>query len=291
MTDFFQETLLQLGDFRLTFASLIFVFAVIVLTKLILWAFQRVLFHRVRQQQMDAGRKHSLLMIARYFLWTIAIVVMLQAIGIQITLLIAGSAALLVGIGFGLQQIFADIISGIFMLFEGSVKIDDVMEVNGIVGRVQAIHLRTSVLETRDGINMIIPNHKFVNENIVNWSHNANPSRFRVSVGVAYGSDERNVRNILLECAEGHADIIQGSPEYPPMVRLFEFGDNALGFELLFWSLNQFRIETTKSDLRFSILQKFRENNIVIAFPQRDIHFMGPLTVQGTLPEPNHPTK
>ena len=109
----------------------------------------------------------------RYFVWVFVISVSIVILGFDITLLVAGSAALLVGIGFGLQNIFSDLISGLFMLFERKVKVGDVMEVDNIVGKVKAINLRTSELLTRDGYNIIVPNHKFITENVVNWSHNS----------------------------------------------------------------------------------------------------------------------
>jgi small-conductance mechanosensitive channel len=177
----------------------------------------------------------------------------------------------LVGLGRGLQQIFSDIVSGVFLLLEGSVKIGDIMEVDGLIGKVTSIKLRTSEILTRDGIVIIVPNHKFITENVVNWSHNSEITRFNVKVGVAYGTDPKLVKEILAECAKENKEITT-TGIYTPLVRLINFGDSSLDFELLFWSKKVFTIENTKSDLRFQIVTKFSEKGIQIPFPQRDLH-------------------
>ena len=178
---------------------------------------------------------------------------------------------MLVGLGFGLQQIFNDFVSGLILLFEGTIKVGEVVEVEGIVGRVIRIGLRTSELETRDNIMMLIPNSMFTSEKVINWSHNLQFTRFRVKIGVAYGSDTKLVKNVLLACADEHTFITK-KPQ--PRVRFREFGDSSLNFELLFFSDNMFRIESVKSDIRFMIDQKFRANDIQIPFPQRDLHII-----------------
>jgi small-conductance mechanosensitive channel len=188
--------------------------------------------------------------------------------------MLAGSAALLVGLGLGLQQTFNDIVSGIIILIEGTIRVGDVLELEGLVGRVTEIKLRTSTVYTRDGMNVIVPNHRFINENVVNWTHNHLANRFRITVGVAYGSDEQLVHKLLKECAEAHDDVITKETDRSVLVRLIGFGDSSLDFEILFWSRNAFRIEQTKSDIRFAILKAFREAGITIPFPQHDVHLI-----------------
>jgi small-conductance mechanosensitive channel len=184
--------------------------------------------------------------------------------------LIAGSAALLVGIGLGIQQIFNDIASGLFILFERNLKVNDVVQIEeNIIGRVLSIGLRTSKLETRDNIIMIIPNSKFISDNVINWSHIEVKTRFKVEIGVAYGSDVELVKNVLLECAKQHKDITN-KPQ--PFVRFNDFGDSSLDFQLFFWTRKAFRVENIKSDLRFQIDIEFRKNDIIIPFPQTDVH-------------------
>lgn len=258
-------------DYHFDLAHLIIIIVIFVTTKLIIYFFRSLLKGLVNNDRVDARNGQSFLLLFKYFVWVIAFVLILEVIGVKITILLAGSAALLVGIGLGLQQIFSDIISGIFLLVEGSVKIDDIMEVDKIVGKVTEIKLRTSEILTREGIVIIVPNHKFITENVVNWSHNVPLTRFDISVGVAYGTDPELVKGILLQCAEEHKDV-NTSKKNPPFVRLVNFGDSSLDFRLLFWSKNGFMIENTKSELRFLIVQKFKENGVQIPFPQRDLH-------------------
>ncbi len=150
----------------------------------------------------DKGRRMSLYLLAKYFVWTVAVAVMLEIVGVHVSVLLAGSAALLVGLGLGMQQIFRDIVSGIFLLFEGTIEIGDVLEVDGKLGRVEEINLRTSKVLTRDGQTMIVPNHKFITENVLNWTHHdTNPSAFRVQVRVAHEADERQMVALLNGCS------------------------------------------------------------------------------------------
>jgi small-conductance mechanosensitive channel len=266
--------ILSIGDFTLTVASIVKVAIIGVVTWIALYLISRVISQFFRIRNLDHAQKQSLIQLIRYFLWTIAIVLMLDEIGIKITILLAGSAALLVGIGFGLQQIFQDLVSGIFILIEGTIRIDDVIEMDGLVGKILTIKLRTSRVLTRDGIIIIVPNHKFIIDNIINWSQNAIATRFKVKVGVAYGSDVELVREILVKCAYEHKDCIttKDMKDYQPFARFVDFGESSLDFELYFWSTKIFYVENTKSDLRFMINQKFKESGVVIPFPQRDIH-------------------
>jgi small-conductance mechanosensitive channel len=183
--------------------------------------------------------------------------------------LIAGSAALLVGVGLGLQQTFNDIISGIILLSERSIKIDDILEIDGDVVRIQKIGLRTSKGLNRDEISIIIPNSLITTNKVINWSHQARKTRFRINVGVAYGSDVDLVLNILEASALEHPDI---SDATQIEARFINFGNSSLDFQLLFFSESVFRIEKVKSEIRKIINRKFIENKITVPFPQMDIH-------------------
>jgi small-conductance mechanosensitive channel len=191
-------------------------------------------------------------------------------VGVQLSLLLAGSAALLVGIGLGLQQTFNDLVSGLILLFEGSINIGDIVELdNGLVGRIAEVGLRTSKVETRDAIGIIVPNSKFINNNIINWSHNRSLTRFMVQVGVAYRNNPRHVEAILLTVAQAHIEIAK-SPG--PNVRLKDFGESGVMYELLFWTYSAWRIEFIKSELRYVIFEKFQEEGIEIPFNQYDLN-------------------
>ena len=227
---------------------------------------------QIENKIIDNARGRTVYQFLKYIIWVIVIVVVLQSGGIKLTLFLGAGAALLVGIGFGLQQIFADIISGIFLLFERNVMIDDVLEVEGgIVGRVKEIGIRTSKILTRENVIYIIPNSQIISDKVINWSHAETRTRFYVNVGVAYGSDTTLVKKVLLDVAAAHHDLCK---KPIPFVRFNDFGESSLDFQLFFWTRKNFLVENIKSDLRFDIDNRFRENNITIPFPQRDLHFM-----------------
>ncbi|MEM0993681.1 MAG: mechanosensitive ion channel domain-containing protein [Bacteroidota bacterium] len=196
------------------------------------------------------------------------VLIALESIGIQLSVLWGGAAALMVGIGLGLQQTFNDVISGLILLVEGTIEVDDVVEVDGFVGKVKSIGLRTSKVETRNRISILVPNSKLVGENTINWTHNQHPIRFQVSVGVAYASDVELVTQLLLEAAHGHSSVLK-EPE--PMVQFLDFGNSSLDFILHFFSYEQMSIEIVKSDLRYRITRLFREHDVEIPFPQQDL--------------------
>ena len=270
----FDKTLISSGHIKITVYSFIEVFLIIVITWLVVWALKKFLLKSGKVSKVDHSFRYTLFTVIKYTLWVIAISMILQSIGVKITILIASSAALLVGVGMGLQQIFKDIISGIFLLFEGVIKVDDIVELAGFVGRVQEIGIRTTKILTRDNIVMIIPNSKFIEENVINWSTMDELSRFSVSVGVAYGSDVQKVEEALLSCAQEHPRI---SKTMKPKVRFEDFGDSSLNFQLYFYTEHGFRVEWIKSDLRHCIDRKFREAGIEIPFPQRDVYIKHPL--------------
>lgn len=256
----------------------LFILAIIYFgARFLIWTLQRVISRRLsRVKSIDKGKQFAILQITKYIIYVIAISIMLTRMHIG-SAIFAGSAALFVGIGFGLQQIANDLISGLIILFEGRVKVGDMVEMNDTVGRITSIGIRTSTVETRDSIEIIVPNSKFISDNVINWSSNRSAStRFQITVGVAYGSNVELVKEKLVEAAYAHEDIVS-KPE-KPYVLFNDFADNSLDFELHFWTANTWDIEIVRSDLRFTINKLFREVNITIAFPQRDVH----LTVDDT---------
>ncbi len=265
-------TIMDIKGYKFNISSFLIIVGVYILTRVLLYLIRRIIVRKGAVQDKISGRHYSLFLLLKYFIWFIAFGIMLDSVGIKLTFLIASSAALLVGLGLGLQEIFKDFVSGIILLIEQSVSIGDVMEVDGLIGKVTEMNLRTSKVQTRDGIYMIIPNHKFINEKVVNWSHNAIAIRFNIEVGVSYKSDVELVKKILEECATKHPDIIRGEASKEPFVRLIDFGNSSIDFQLLFWSENTFFIENTKSELRFLIRKKFQENDIEIPYPQRDLY-------------------
>lgn len=221
------------------------------------------------ERKANEGRYFAIAQILKYVVYTVAIFFALESTGIDLTLFKAGSAALLVGLGFGLQHTFNDFVSGIIILFEGTLHIGNIVEIQTIVGRVKHIGLRTSRIETRDGVTIIVPNSKMVMDNVVNWSHQSvDRTRFNIRMNIQFGADVQMVKNILLDCAQRHKDVVD---KPAPKVRLYDFSDSGYVFDLLFWTNNMFFVETVKSDLRFDILAEFEKSGISISYPHREI--------------------
>ena len=258
------------SEFSLQPRHLIIALLVLVFVRIVLLALERAFSTGSHFREDDRGRSQAVYKFISYLIWVVALLIILDSTGLNLTIIWGAGAALLVGVGFGLQQIIADLVSGIFLLFEGNLREGDVVELNnGVIGQVEHVGIRTSKILTRDDYIMIIPNTQFITKEVINWSHNELKTRFHIDVGVAYGSDTRLVEKVLLACADGHENILQ---DPKPFVRFNNFGDSSLDFQLFFWSTKTFRIENLKSELRFLIDQKFRENKIQIPFPQRDIH-------------------
>lgn len=272
MREILNFKLLDLEDYQITVFTIGLVLTILMVTYVTLKIVKRSLVKPRKGLPNDGGRRHSIYLIIRYLVWVVSIILCMQTLGIQLNLLLAGSAALLVGLGLGIQQIFNDIVSGMFLLFEGSVQVDDILEVDGLVCKVREINLRTSKVETRDDIMVIIPNHVFINEKVINWSHQHEITRFKIEIGVSYKSDPAKVRDILLEIMKAKKGVIK-TKEKGPAVRFNGFGDSSLNFEMLFYSPDTFRIENIMSDMRFDVFRRFKEEGVEIPFPQRDVHF------------------
>ena len=242
---------------------------ILLLARLGVWLVtQLVLYGYYRRNEINVGTQFAINQLLKYFVYVIAIIWAMENLGIQMTVIWGGLAALLVGIGLGLQQTFNDFFSGIILLFERSVEVGDVLEVDSMVGTVKKIGMRASLVETRQNMMVVVPNSKLVTQNVVNWSHSDDKVRFIVNVGVAYDTDAQKVKDILIKVAEDNPYVI----DYPPpFVRFIDFADSSLNFELHFWSRNFIIIEDVKSDLRFSINQAFKEEHIQIPYPQRDV--------------------
>jgi len=262
--------LISIGEYNIKFYTLVTLLLIYLATKVILWTIKKAIFRKYRFKRIDNGNTYALFQIIKYIIWVIAIGFILDTIGLKVTVLVAGSAALLVGVGLGLQQTFNDVISGIILLSERSIKIDDVLEIDGDVVIIQDIGLRTSRGLNRDDISIIIPNSLITTHKVINWSHQSKKTRFRIDVGVAYGSDVDLVIKVLEESALEHPDI---EDKESIEARLVDFGNSSLDFQVLFFSSNIFRINKVKAEIRRIINQKFAENKITIPFPQMDLHF------------------
>ncbi len=267
----FGYELIHTDKYSLSVYHLLITIIILISVWIFLRVIRRILMRQEQRERINIGTSRAVFLMINYLLWTLAIILSLDTIGIKITILLASSAALLVGLGLGLQQIFQDFISGITLIIEGTLKVGDIVQTqSGEVGRVKEINMRTSKLETRDNIILIVPNSKLINDVVINWSHLEKKTRFKVEVGVAYGSDVLLVKEILLNCATKHKSIVNNPA---PLVRFTDFSDSSLNFQLLFYTNETFRVDDVKSDLRFMIDAAFREKDVRIPFPQRDVHF------------------
>jgi len=219
--------------------------------------------------KLDNGQRFTVKKLIKYGAYVIAFIIAANSAGVNLNALLVGSAALLVGVGLGMQHLFDDFISGFVLLFEGTFQVGDVIEFDGLVARVVHIDIRTSKIVTRDGNMIIVPNRKLTSENLMNWSHGSLLSRFHIAVGVAYGSNVELVKKLLYQAALEHPDV---SREKPIIIRFEDFGESSLDFKLFFWADRSWDIEIIRSDIRFTIDKSFRENGVQVPFPQRDLH-------------------
>ena len=232
------------------------------------------LIRRLISRKLPHDDKLKFKAVFSYTTWIsylIIVLITMHAVGINVTGVFAASAALLIGIGLALQTLFQDIISGIFIILDQSVHVGDIIELEGKIGRVDEIKLRTTRAVTIDNKVLVIPNHLYLTNSLYNWTQNGETTRESVTVGVAYGSDVELVRKILLEAADSHSWVLN---DPAPLVLFTDFGDSSLNFKLIVTLNDSFQSAIPKSELRFEIDRLFRENNITIPFPQRDIHII-----------------
>jgi len=269
--NFLKFDLINVDTYSIKVYKLLILLGIFFIAKGILWFIKKILKSRHSVQSLDEGNAYAIFQIIRYILWTIAIILGLETLGVKITILLAGSAALLVGVGLGLQELFKDIISGIIILTEGTVKVNDIIESDGDIINVQSIGLRTLKGLTRDDIVIVIPNSQIITNKVINWSHQSKRTRFKINVGVAYGSNVDLVTKALTESVLEHPEIDDGDRQNIE-VRFLDFGNSSLDFQVLFFSKDVFKIEKIKGEIRRTINQKFIEFGITIPFPQMDVH-------------------
>ncbi|MDX1543235.1 MAG: mechanosensitive ion channel [Christiangramia sp.] len=256
----------------ITIGLIILVVLAFLLTSVVLRIIRSFITSKLMEE--DKMKFISVFKFIKYFVYLAVILITLSSAGVDVTILLTASAALFVGIGLALQELFQDVIGGVFIILDKSLLVGDVIEMEGRVARVFEIKLRTTRALTRDDKVMIIPNHKFISDTVYNYTQNHKTTREAVKVGVAYGSDVEKVREVLLECAREQKGILK-KPE--PFTLFEDFGDSALLFGLHFYVSDSFVDPKVKSELRFKINNKFRLNNITIPFPQRDVHMFYPV--------------
>src|SRR5438874_4389300 len=255
--------------------SLVQIFLLIALLIAVFWISSRTkrfLFNRfLVNSGLDRALQYAIAQIIANVVLVVGVLIVLENTGIHLGALAVFAGAVGVGVGFGLQNIASNFISGLVILAERPITIGDRVEVAGITGQVQQIRARSTVILTNDNITMIVPNMKFIDSPVTNWTYGDPRVRFRIPIGVAYGSDLEKVRNALVEVARENSNVL---PQPEPTVFLETFGESSINLELVVWSKEMsYRPRRFRSDLNFAIAEKLRETGIQIPGPQRDLHF------------------
>ncbi len=259
---------LPIGKINLNFFNLLLAVLILYLNLIVTRLGRYYITKKLTQRQLEPGLQGSITMITTYVMWGLSLILALSVLGISTTSMVVAFGALGVGLGFGLQAIFNNFISGIILLFERPIQVGDDVEINGTWAMVKKINVRATVVQTYDNASLIIPNSEFISSVVKNWSFKDRRLRRDIVVGVAYGSDIDLVRKTLLEIADKNPNALK----YPrPDVVFDDFGDSALIFRLRLWTDIDNMITVT-TDIRFKIDRIFREQGIEIAFPQQDIH-------------------
>lgn len=230
------------------------------------WVVERLL----SGSPVELGVRHAVGAIVRYVVVSLGLIVILQTAGINLSTLTVLFGALGIGVGFGLQSITNNFVSGIILLLERPIKVGDRIEVGDVHGDVVNISPRATTIVTNDNIAIIVPNADFISSKVVNWSYTNRDVRFNFPVGVSYNSNPEQVRAVLLEVARAHPGVLH---DPGPSVLFHEFGDSSLNFTLRVWTREFATIPgVLRSDLNFSISRAFKHHGIEIPFPQRDLH-------------------
>ncbi len=269
--DFLQLELIRFGNeskaIVITVGLILMLITALFVVKIILR-----LIRKVYTRKLDADEKLRFLgafNFIGYLVYILVFVSVLSSAGIDITLLLTATAVIFIGLGLAMREIFQDIIGGIYIILDKSVQAGDIIEVNGIVCKVFETKLRTTRAVSRDEKVIVIPNHKFVTDNVINYTQNYKNTRQSVSLRVALDADVEKVKEILIQAALSQKRILK-TPM--PFVIFEDFGEYALHFGIYFFISESFLEPKIKSDLRFTIEKEFRKNNIKFPYPQRDIH-------------------
>lgn len=262
----FGFSLIKTEEINLTLGAVIALVVALIVTTYVLRMFRNIVTRKLPIE--DKNKFVSIFQFFQYLIYVFVVMFTLRASGVDISVLLTASAAIFIGLGFALQQLFQDIISGVLIILNQSLHVGDIIEVEGKVCRVEKISLRYTKAVTRNERVMIIPNHKFLSNVLFNWTQNNNNVRESIEVGVAYGSDLELVRQLLLDCAHQHPEVLK---DPKPVVFFENFGDSSLDFSVFFFVDNAF-VARIKSEIRFAVDRAFRQNKVTIPFPQRDVH-------------------
>jgi len=264
------------GKFQLSMIDMLSVILIFAVSRFLINVFRLYIDRRFKDNEdFDESTRFVYIQFAKYIIYIFAVVFSLQIVFTDLSGLMVGSAAIFAALALGLQGMFRDMVSGIVLLFEGTIKVGDIVRlfspVTGeeIIGRVLKINVRTAKVETRDGNTLIIPNSLLTQDQIENWTFDPGHTRFHITLRIAYGTDTELVKKLLKQAALSHPEV---SKKKPVTVRILNFGEYALEMEVLFWANQKWYAEYYKSEIRFEIDRLFRQHGIKIPFPQRTIH-------------------
>jgi small-conductance mechanosensitive channel len=265
------ENLISLGDSKLTVGLILtLILSFVALFVISEWVRRFLVRQVLKKSQIEKGTKESIGTMVKYFIILAGFFSILQTNGIDLTAFGVLAGAIGVGIGFGLQNITNNFISGLIILFEQPIKVGDRIEVGDVTGDVIQINARATTVITNDNISVIVPNSQFIDSKVINWSHNEHRIRFNFPVGVSYKEDPEKIKKILIEVAKTNPGILT-TPEVD--VLFDSYGDNSLNFNLRVWTSEYVsKPKVLKSQLYYAIFKRFTEEKIEIPFPQRDLH-------------------
>lgn len=270
LRQFFTQPLFQVGATAISVSSIL-IFLILTSVTLLLARQGRKIVHRLVGDKLEATLANALDQTVNIAIIVIGVYIALQFVGVDVSGLVVLAGALGVGIGFGLQNIASNLISGVIILLERPISIGDRVTVGDTIGDVAHIGLRSTEIVTPDNIMIIVPNTEFVSDRVINWTRGRAQTRVRLPVGVAYGSDLGRVRQIMLEVAHAQPNVIS-SPV--PEVWLIRFGESSLDLELLVWVEAPNLIPRLRSELNFALEAAFTAHDISIPFPQRDVRLV-----------------
>jgi small-conductance mechanosensitive channel len=261
---------LTVGSLELSLIGFVYAFIILLITRatVLLWRYlfkQRLMAH----SHIEEGTQESVATIGTYAIWGIGVLFGLGSLGVNSSSLAVAFGAVGIGLGFGLQNIFNNFVSGLILLFERPIQVGSIVEINGIWGVVKKVNVRSTLVQTYDNASLIIPNSEFISQTVKNWSYKDPRVRRTIDIGVAYGTDPKLIRTEMLAVAEKHPKVLK---VLAPVVHFIDFGDSALMFRLYYYTTLDFGM-ISETELRLQIDERFRELGIVIPFPQRDVHF------------------
>lgn len=261
---------IHIGSFNITLWTLVYFFFLLFLLFYVTGKLRKWIVYKVlAKSKIDLGVRIAVGTIFRYIILVIGLVIVLQTVGIDLSTLTVLFGALGIGIGFGLQNVTNNFVSGIIILLERPIKVGDRIEIGDVNGDVVRVSMRATTIVTNDNISIIVPNSDFISSKVINWSHTDRNIRFNYPVGVSYKEDPDKVKKILLEVAASNDGVLK---EPKPDVLFSDFGESYLEFKLRIWTREYInRPGVLKSKLYFEIFKKFRENGIEIPYPHRDI--------------------